>query len=234
MPNCSALKNAIVFMMLVLSGVPMLAQFHLKVGGTYSHVLGSNLVFSNEDRTRTYFPAEAFSGSMILAPVGLGWSGADESLDAGVSAAFGSINVTSEGKSDQLSVIFPAVYLDMYFFNRSALFLGGGLEVRYSSIDLKRTFAMDFDDVLGTEDYTADMRWAGAGYKLSLKGKYLLENNPLALNFGVGYFYDRRELQTLFINSAEAKFDGRTNANEFALGGLEAYLGLMILFGQMD
>jgi hypothetical protein len=72
---------------------------------------------------------------------------------------------------------------------------------------------------------------AAAGYQLSLKGKYLFENNPLAINFGVGYFYDRREFQTLLINSAEAKFDSRTNASEFALGGLEAYLGLMILFG---
>ncbi|MFN8699825.1 MAG: hypothetical protein ACK5XQ_10930 [Flavobacteriales bacterium] len=50
----------------------------------------------------------------------------------------------------------------------------------------------------------------------------------------MGYFYDRREFQTLLINSAEAKFDSRTNASEFALGGLEAYLGLMILFGQID
>jgi len=234
MPNYSALKNAIAFAILALSGVPMLAQFHLKVGASYSHVLNSNLVFSNEDRTRTYFPAEAFTGSMTLVPVGLGWSGADESLDAGMSVAFGSINVTSEGKSDRLSVVVPAFYLNMYFFNRSALFLGGGLEVRHSSIDLKRTFAMDFNDTPGTEDYTADMRWAGMGYKLSLKGKYLFENNPLAIQFGVGYFYDRRELQTLFINTAESKFDSRPNANEFALGGLEVNLGLMILFGQTD
>jgi hypothetical protein len=106
--------------------------------------------FSNEDSTRTCFPYDAFSVSITLAAAGLGWWGADESLDAGISAAFGTINVTSEGKSDQLSVIFPAVYHDMYIFCRSALFLGGGLEVRYSSIYLKRTFAMGLEDVPGS------------------------------------------------------------------------------------
>ncbi|MFN8699824.1 MAG: hypothetical protein ACK500_01400 [Flavobacteriales bacterium] len=106
--------------------------------------------FSNEDSTRTCFPYDAFSVSMTLAAADIGWWGADESLDAGISAAFGTINVTSEGKCDQLSVILPAVYHDIYIFCRFALFLSGGLEVRYSSIYLKRTFAMGLEDVPGS------------------------------------------------------------------------------------
>jgi|GEM_PF-7112387 len=207
-------------------------QLHVTGGFSYGIINNSELGFANESGDMYFYPEESIIGNTAIVPLEFGLSLVDHSLDMGIGLSLGFMNATEGNTSTTANFIMPAYSLDMYFLQKDPFFLGFGVQIRYSSLTLEKSFNMDLDETPGLETYLTETRWGGLGYKLQVSGKYLFLSGNTALKLGVGYFFDHRKLKSMTVTGADMPFVEDSPYNTFDVGGLELNLSIQYLLGR--